>query len=326
MILNTPITVRNLVVGSRLAMPPMATKKSQNGFVGRDIIDYYTRFAANPCIGLIITEHSYIDSRGKADPRQMSFASDSVIPAQKQLTEALHAVRSELIVMAQLSHAGKKTTEQITGDSLVSASESQSDNATVKALSPEQIHELSHKFADAAVRVRQAGYDGVELHSAHGFLLNQFYSPLTNFRSDFYGPQSLQNRLRFLVETVQLTRRKVGDDFPIAVRLGGADYQTGGSTIEDAIKAAAILEDTGIDLLDISGGLCTFKHPDSQEPGYFGDMSAPIKKSLSIPVILTGGVSTPSQAEALLRKEKADLVGVGRELLHNPMWGNTKPM
>lgn len=321
MILNTPITVRNVVIGSRLVMPPMATKKSQNGIVDRDIIAYYTRFAANPRIGLIITEHSYIDPRGKADPRQISFASDNVIPAQIELTKALHAVRSELVVMAQISHAGRKTTEQIAGGTLVSASESISNDATVKALSQEQIHELSHRFADAAQRVRQAGYDGVELHCAHGYLLNQFYSPLTNFRTDCYGPQSLQNRLRFLVETVQLTRRKVGDDFPIAVRLGGADYQKGGSTIEDAVQAATILENIGIDLLDISGGLCAYIRPDYQEPGYFGDVSAPIKKTIRIPVVLTGGVNSPLQAETLLHEEKADLVGVGRALLHNPMWG-----
>lgn len=169
--------------------------------------------------------------------------------------------------------------------------------------------------------MKAAGYDGVEIHSAHGYLLNQFYSPLTNFRTDAYG-RSLENRLRFLLETVQKTREAVGADFPIAVRLGGCDYIDGGSTIRDAAQASVALEKAGIDLLDISGGFHIYMRPGHREPGWFSDMTNKIKKNVTIQVILTGGVRTKEQAEALLTEGKADLIGVGRAMMRNPLWGN----
>ena len=157
----------------------------------------------------------------------------------------------------------------MTGEELVSASPLEGNGGRSRALSIDEIKELERDFAAAARRVKEAGYDGVEIHSAHGYLLNQFYSPLTNFRDDDYGPQSLENRLRFLTEITAAVRQVVGNDFPIAVRLGGSDYQDGGSTIDDAAGAAQILEASGIDLLDLSGGLGMFMRPGHREPGWF---------------------------------------------------------
>lgn len=185
-----------------------------------------------------------------------------------------------------------------------------------------EIKALEGKFAAAARRVKEAGYDGVEIHSAHGYLLNQFYSPLTNDRDDEYGPQSLENRLRFLTETIAAVHQAVGEDFPIAVRLGGSDYRPGGSTLADAAGAAQILERAGIDLLDLSGGLGMFMRPGHREAGWFSDMSRAVKERVSLPVILTGGVQTPAEAETLLNQGAADLIGVGRAMLRNPAWGS----
>ena len=162
----------------------------------------------------------------------------------------------------------------------------------------------------------------MELHAAHGYLLNQFYSPLTNRRTDVYGGQTLDSRIRFLLETLKAVRGAVGEEYPIAVRLGGCDYKEGGSSIADSVSACIALEKAGADLLDISGGLFGYMVSDSREPGYFRDMTAQIKQAVQIPVLLTGGVTTPEQAEKLLAEKAADLIGVGRALLKDPSWAD----
>ncbi|MGN1382327.1 MAG: NADH:flavin oxidoreductase, partial [Eubacterium sp.] len=307
----------NLHLKSRIVVPPMATQSSEGNVPGRETIAHYEAFAENPLTGLIITEHSYVSRQGRADPYQLSFADDSVIPAQKKLTDIVHQVNPDVKMIAQISHAGLNTTEQITGELLVSASSIRGSHALTAA----EIHGLEDKFAEAAARVKEAGYDGVEIHSAHGYLLNQFYSPLLNLRVDEYGPQTVENRIRFLRETIQKVRAAVGKEFPIAVRLGGSDYLDGGSTIADAVRAAVLLEQDGIDLLDLSGGVNMYMRQGHSEPGWFSDMSSAVRKKVSLPVILTGGVKTPEQAEQLLNEEKADLIGVGRAMFRNPSWG-----
>lgn len=321
MILQEPLVHGRIQLKSRLVIPPMATQSSNDDVPSRETIAHYKKLAGNPLAGLLITEHHYIDQQGKADPYQLSFASDTVIPYQEKLTEAVHAANPDIRFFAQLSHAGVNTSPYITGQELVSASALSGGSGNSRALTIDEILRLERSFAAAARRAKEAGYDGVEIHAAHGYLLNQFYSPLTNYRTDIYGPQSIENRLRFLTETVEAVRHAVGTDFPIAVRLGGCDYIDGGSTVEDAVSAAKLLEYMGIDLLDISGGLHIYTRPGHPEAGWFSDMTTAIKKNVSIPVILTGGVRTPEQAEQLILRGAADLIGVGRAMLRNPAWG-----
>ena len=320
--LQKPLQSGLIRLKSRLVIPPMATQSSDWGIPGEETIGHYKRLARNPLAGLLITEHSYVTPQGRADPYQLSMASDDVISAQHELTDAVHAVNPEIKVFAQISHAGANTSPQVTGEDLVSASPMESRDGRSRALTVPEIREIEGKFAAAARRVKEAGYDGVEIHSAHGYLLNQFYSPLTNDRDDEYGPQSLENRLRFLTETIAAVHQAVGEDFPIAVRLGGSDYRPGGSTLADAAGAAQLLERAGIDLLDLSGGLGMFMRPGHREAGWFSDMSRAVKERVSLPVILTGGVQTPAEAETLLNQGAADLIGVGRAMLRNPAWGS----
>ena len=164
--------------------------------------------------------------------------------------------------------------------------------------------------------------DDVELHSAHGYLLNQFFSPLANRRTDGYGPQTVENRVRFHREVILAVRQAVGEDFPIALRLGGCDYEAGGSTVEDCVEACRLLEHSGVDLLHLTGGMNGFVRPGHGEPGYFRDLSVPVKGAVHIPVLLTGGVTTPAQAEALLEEGCADLIGVGRAIFKNARWAD----
>ena len=319
--INETVNIGTLELKNRLVMPPMATGKSAGGIVTDDLLEYYCERAVKNEFGLIITEHSCITEAGRASKDQLSISADDQIPGLKRLTDVIH--KSGTAVIAQLNHAGSAAMPFTKGDN-VSAS---AVNIPAKmllprprALSIEEIHETEELFVKAALRALAAGYDGIEIHSAHGYLLDQFYSPLTNKREDEYGPQNMENRTRFLTETVQKVRRATGADIPIAVRLGGADYLPGGATEEDAVEASRLIEAAGADLLDISGGMCFFSRPGHSEAGYFGSMTEKIKKGAGIPVLLTGGVSTVLEAEELLKAGKADLIGIGRAVFKNADW------
>jgi 2,4-dienoyl-CoA reductase-like NADH-dependent reductase (Old Yellow Enzyme family) len=174
-------------------------------------------------------------------------------------------------------------------------------------------------FANAARRVKEAGFDGVEIHSAHGFLLHQFFSPLTNRRTDDYGG-SVENRVRIHLEIIAAVKEATGDNFPILVRLGASDYQEGGVTIRESEAAALIFEKSGVSILDISGGFNYFTVPGDNSPGYFSPLTRAIKQKIGIPVILTGGITCAQDAERLLGEDAADLIGVGRAVLNDSGW------
>lgn len=317
------VTVGNLRLHNRLVLPPMATKKSDGeGFVTAELLEHYRERAEGGCLGLVITEHSFVSQQGKANPGQMSLAEDGVIPKLRELTDLLHQNGSK--VFAQINHAGGMTIPDYTGEETVSASAVQNPGAPVpgfipRELSIPEIHEIEEQFVSAAGRVKEAGFDGVEIHSAHAYLLNEFYSPLTNHRADEYGG-SLENRLRIHREIIRGIRAELGEDFPVAVRLGGCDYMEGGNTVEDAVQAGRILEAEGVDLMDISGGMCRYIRKDCTQPGYFSDTSAAVRAAVKVPVMLTGGITTAREAERFLAEGAADLIGVGRAIMKDAAW------
>ena len=313
------IQVGNLQLRGRIVMPPMATEQADGGLVTPGMGAYYAARAKNPEIGLIITEHSYIEMRGKASRGQVSIAENEAIEGLSTITKAIHAAAEGIKVFAQINHAGGYTSRDITGTEPVSASAGIFKQEPARALTKDEILQIEELFAQAARRAQLAGYDGVEIHSAHSYLLNQFYSPLTNRRTDEYGCQTMENRLRMHLETIQKVREKVGENFPIAVRLGGCDYTPGGSTIEDSVEASLLLQKAGVDLLDLSGGMCRYILEGVSEPGWFGQMTRQIKQQVNVPVLLTGGIKTRAEAETLLEQGAADLIGIGRALLKEPL-------
>lgn len=320
-ILNSTMKVGNLEVKNRLVMPPMATSKAtKEGQVTQQICDYYHEKSLGGYIGLIITEHSYVSPEGKAGKGQLSIADDDSITGLKRLTTVIHGNGTK--VMAQISHAGGAASSEITGKSVYGASSVPMPRTgfVPVEMSFMDIRKVIHDFTNAAVRAKQAGFDGIEIHSAHGYLLNQFYSPLTNKRVDEYGAQTLDGRLKLHMEIIKSIRSEVGNDYPIAVRLGACDYVDGGSTLQDGVAAAKMLEQAGVDLLDISGGFCGYIRPGSKEQGYFGEITKAIKAIVNIPVILTGGITEAAMAELLLKNGEADLIGVGRAILQNSLW------
>ena len=317
--LRTPLTMDKLSLNNRLVLPPMATAKAEmDGSITNSLVSYYDEKSKGGYLSFVIIEHSYITLQGKASEKQLSAADDSVIVGLKKLSDTLHKNGSK--VAMQLNHAGsaadKNTGMEIVGPSAILNT---SKNVIPKELSKEQIQKIIEDFKLAAIRTQKAGFDAVEIHSAHGYLLNQFYSPLTNERSDEYGG-TIYGRIRIHLEVIKAIRDAVGENFPILLRLGAGDYVDGGSTIADAIIAAQEFEKAGVDILDISGGICGYRHPQSIQAGYFSDMSLPIKKVTNFPIILTGGITTPEEAEELLVLGAADLIGVGRAILQDSDW------
>lgn len=322
--LNDSINVSEIILNNRLVMPPMATSKALgDGEITEQLIDYYDEKTKTNKQGLVITEHNYISPEGMASKNQISIASDDMIPGLSKLAQAIQKNGSKVFV--QISHAGGAAKKEDIGRTPLAPSAVKnpkvfSDTEEPVAMSVEDIQKVISDFANAALRAKEAGFDGVEIHSAHGYLLNQFFSPLTNKREDEYNGDTLEGRTKIHREIIEKVREKVGDDYPVAIRLGASDFDENGTTLEDSIEAAKIFEKAGVDLIDISGGFTGFFNPTSKEPGYFKELSKAIKENVNIPVILTGGITTVKEAEDLLNEEDADLIGVGRALLKDSNW------
>ena len=237
----------------------------------------------------------------------------------KKLADVIHKNGSKCVM--QLNHAGSAALEEVIGSTPVgpSAIRNPRKGELPRELTQGEIAEIVEAFQAAARRTKEAGFDGVEIHSAHGYLLNQFFSPLSNKRTDQYGG-NLRNRIRIHLEVIEAVRLAVGADFPLLLRLGASDYMDGGSTIEDSKIAAQEFAKAGVDILDISGGFSGYAGPGLQGQGYFSPLTQAIKEVVSIPVILTGGITKAQAAEQLLVAGKADLIGVGRAILNDSKW------
>lgn len=310
----------SLTLSNRLIMPPMATAKAEaDGSMSQAVLDYYQEKSNGGYFSLIIIEHSYISPEGKASNKQLSVADDRAIEGLSKLAEVIHHNGCKTVM--QINHAGGATTQAVTGKVPVGPAPIPHpwNGITPQELTKQEITGIIQDFQNAARRVKEAGFDGVEIHSAHGYLLNQFFSPLTNQRTDEYGG-TIQNRIRFQLQVIEAVKAAVGSDFPMLLRLGAYDYKEGGITIEDSQTAAKAFEKAGVNILDISGSFMGYNSPESSAQGYFSPLTEAIKQVVSIPVILTGGITEPQAAEQLLATGKADLIGVGRAVLKNSQW------
>jgi len=319
--LCSPLTGGKLMLANRLVMPPMATAKADlDGTVNQALLDYYAEKSRGGYLGLIIIEHCFVALQGKAGEGQLSAADDAGVEMLGQLARTIHHNGTKAVL--QINHAGSGTDQSVTGCEVVAPSaimNLRKGNTIPRELTKKEIQTIIGQFAAAARRAKEAGFDGVEIHSAHGYLLNQFFSPLANKRTDEYGGDVL-GRIKIHLEIIRAVRDAVGDAFPILLRLGAADYMEGGSTIEDSKVAARAFEQAGVDVLDISGGFCGYMIPGNRDQGYFSPLTAAIKEVVSVPVILTGGITEAAAAEQLLATDKADLVGVGRAVLAESFW------
>ena len=318
--LLSPLSFAGLRLRNRIVMPPMwSGQATPEGTVTEAIVEYHRRRAAAGC-ALVIVEHAFVHPSGRHTRTQIGVHSDSHVPGLSRLASA---VRAEGAVAAlQLAHAGSRGSLEVLGHNPVAPSPVRHPNEPhgdlPDELTVEQIGEIVRAFGDAAVRARAAGFDAVEIHAAHGFLLSEFLSPLTNRRGDEYGGV-LENRARAHLAVLSEVRRRIGDGMPVFVRLGACDEMPGGLEISESCRAAAWLVASGANLIDVSGGLQGARGA-AKGPGYFVPYAAAIKASVDVPVIVTGGIREPAFADQVVRQNQADLVGIGRAMLEDADW------
>ncbi len=316
--LASPLTIAGVTLRNRIIMPPMANNKADDdGHVTDTLVEHYLRHAAGGP-GMIVVEHSYITLAGRVHAHQLGIWSDDHVSGLARLAEAIHA--GEAAAVIQITHAGSRSPQEAIGTTAVSPSgiAVPGDKEEPRIMSSEEIEAIPALFAAAAARARAAGFDGVEVHGAHGYLLDQFMSPYTNHRDDDHGG-SLEGRLRLIEQTLGAVRHELGPGV-LMYRLGADDAPVPGITPEDAAEIATYLEAWGVDLIDCSGGLCGSRPADRTEPGFFVDAGAAVKRAVSIPVAAVGGITDPAYADDLVRREILDAVCVGRAQLKDPAW------
>ncbi|MFC2073100.1 NADH:flavin oxidoreductase [Chloroflexota bacterium] len=310
------LMIKGLTLKNRLVMPPMATNMAteEGEVTDRHITHYSAR--AEGGVGLIIVEHAYVAEDGKLSRNQMGIYDDKLIPGLKRLTEAIHSYGAKAVL--QITHAGSKTKRELTGKQPIGPWNIpvSSGDEPPRPLTALEIEGIVSMFREASRRAIAAGFDGVELHGAHGFLLCQFLSPLVNHRNDKYGGGP-EGRLRLPLMTIAVVRSEIGEDVPLFYRFGAIDMLEGGLTLKEARIIAPRLEKGGVDVIDISGGLGgTGRH--SEEQGYFVPTAQAIKETVKVPVIGVGNITEAAYADRVIREGKVDLVALGRKLLSAP--------
>ena len=307
-----PLNIKGITLRNRIVMPPMQSGRANfDGAVTQKLINFYVRRSS--ALGLPIVEHAYVSALGKIGLKQLGIYDDSLIPGLEKLSSDLHSVGAPAVV--QISHAGAVANKKVIGATPVGPSPRDKTRMLEKA----ELISLSEDYALAAERAIKAGFDGVELHGAHGYLLNQFFTPLLNKREDEFGG-SLENRMRFPLMVVKRVRERIGGRL-LLYRLGSDDLAPMGTRIEDAVAFALKLQEAGVDVLDVSGGMCGSEPKQLREiKGYFIPQAHQIKKAVSVPVIGVGGITDALFADQLVNDGKVDLVAVGRALWHDSEW------
>ncbi|MFZ2957544.1 MAG: NADH:flavin oxidoreductase [Candidatus Ozemobacteraceae bacterium] len=324
MIAFSPITVKKTTLKNRFILAPMATQYvEKGGAVGNSLIDYYIHMALTG-VGALVVEGAAIAADGRGWSRQLSASSPSDLDGLRRIAEAIRERGS--VPLLQIHHAGRQAlpgdaSGYVFGPSGISCPIL---GRPVRILNPHEIKVLILKFTDAARLAERAGFAGIQLHGAHGYLLHQFVSPLTNRRDDQYGLHN-QNPYRFPLEVIKSIRTAV-PEMILGYRLSARDYLPRGLSLEQSVPFAKALVDAGVDWIDVSGGMYASLHgPESivgpSTPcGVFRDDSRDIREAVKIPVSVVGKIQTPSLAEEILQNRDADLISLGRVLLRDPLW------
>ena len=319
--LYEPISFGTLEIKNRFVVPPMGTNfGNPDGTVTDQVVDYYTARAKGG-FGLIIVEVTAVDPLGKAIPNELGLWSDDLIPGMRRLTDSVHRHGGKIAV--QLHHAGRQTSRAIIGDQPVAPSPIPCPvmRELPRELTTDEAFALVDKFRDAAIRAREAGFDAVEIHGAHGYLIAQFMSAASNKRLDVFGG-NFAGRMRFPLEIIDRTRAALGRDFPLLFRISGDEKIHGGRSIEETKAIARLVQAHGIDAMHVS--ICTYGSlhwmfvPGAIPPAFNVGAAAEVKKSVSIPVITVGRINDPYLAEDIIASGKADCISFGRESLADP--------
>lgn len=320
--LFSPLTLHTMTLKNRVVMPPMCTNFATIGGAVTDrLMDYYAARARGG-VGLINVEFAYVHPGGKVFEHMLGIYDDKLIPGLRRLTDSVHRGGAKIVI--QIAHGGRRAHSDTTGSTLVAPSPIPRLNGeTPKELSPEEIQELIQAFILAARRAKQTGFDGVMIHMAHGYLIQQFLSPFSNARTDRYGGD-LEGRARFGLEILKGIRKELGGDYPITCRLCGDEFIKEGFDLVQSIQVAKMLEANGVNAIEVSAGTHETGYLITAPPyypmGFLSPLSEGIKKEVGIPVGIVGRIHTPELAENLLEQGKADLIAVGRGLIADPEW------
>ena len=320
--LFSPLTLRNLTLRNRVAMSPMCMYCA--GADGRVTDWHVTHYLSRAIggVGMIVTEATAVEPRGRISPHDLGLWEDGQIAPLTHLVQQVHAAGGAIGV--QLAHAGRKAwsgTKGIGPERAVAPSPLAFDTdwREPEALDAADIDAMVAAWQAAARRAAAAGCDFVEIHGAHGYLIHEFLSPLANHRSDEYGGALLQ-RTKLLTEIVDAVRDVWPEEKPLLVRLSATDWVDGGLTVEDTVEIARRLKLHGVDLVDCSSGGMVPAQPPSVGPGYQVPLAAQVRQEAQIATSAVGLITAPEHADAIIRTGQADLVLLGRELLRHPYW------
>ncbi|MEN8247155.1 MAG: NADH:flavin oxidoreductase [Thermodesulfobacteriota bacterium] len=294
-----------------------------DGSVTRRLIDLMAELARGG-VGLIISSHAYVSREGQAGLKQLGIYDDTLLPGLADMTVAVHDNGGKIV--AQLAHAGLHAAGKLTGQASLAPSQVEGLSKTpCKAMTEDDIQGLVEAFAAAASRARQAGFDGVQIHLAHGYLLSQFLSPVYNQRTDAFGGD-VENRVKVPLMVLEAIRKQVGDDYPVLVKMNCGDFMEKGLTTQDAVRVAGILARGGIDAIEVSGGL--FINPKmspsrmgintEEKEAYFQDEAGRFKEKVDVPLILVGGNRSLAVAVRIVADGTADYISMSRPFIREP--------
>lgn len=317
---------------NRIAKAAMSERMAErNGAPGERLFRLYERWGKSGA-GMLITGNVMFDPRGRTELENVVIQDETHLPQLKRWADIAQAEGSQLWM--QISHAGRQASRQVTSRPLAPSPVGLKGFGPLFAkpqpLTEPEIEEIIRGYARTALIAKKAGFSGVQIHGAHGYLVSQFLSPLTNKRTDRWGG-SLENRMRFLLEILRVTREMVGDDFPVAVKLNSADFQRGGFSPEESMEVAEVLEKAGISWLEVSGG--NYESPSmtgltdrggkmrdstASREAYFLDYAREIRERVSIPLMLTGGLRTAQVMAKVIAEGHVDMVGLARPMALEP--------
>ncbi len=288
------------------------------------LVQFYKKLARGG-VALIITGYTFVRPEGKQLPGKMGIHTDDFAPEMKQITKAVHEEGGRICV--QLVHAGGQTDSANAGQQPLAPSAIKVEQfaETPKEMSKKDIDEVIEAFGEGARRAKGCGFDAVQLHGAHGYLINQFLSPLTNNREDEYGG-SIENRCRFMQEVYRTVRKTCGASYPVMIKLNGSDFLEGGLEISDAVYAAKMLDKEGIDAIEVSGGTpasgekgaIRTKIVKAEQEAYNLELAKEVRKAVSCPVMLVGGFRSRDVIEKVLNSGVSDYISLARPFIREP--------
>ena len=327
-LLFEPLEIRGVTLKNRIMVSPMCEYSSQDGFAN----DWHLVHLGSRAVGgagLVLTEATAVSPDGRISPDDLGIWKNEHIEFLKRITNFISEQGS--VPGIQLAHAGRKASHsspwkgskalgkdeggwEIVAPSAMAYKEG---DLMPKELSGSEIQQVIKDFAAAAQRSLDAGFKIVEIHAAHGYLINEFLSPLSNHRTDEYGG-TFENRIRLLLEVAKVIREVVGESFPLFVRISASDWVAGGWTIEDSVSLAKVLKDADIDLIDCSSGGISHEQKISVGPLYQVRFAEKIKKEAGILTGAVGMITSATEGESILKNKQADLIIMARQLLREP--------